>query len=67
MVGFGEHLKKEQTDDWSAEYLDYEMLKRKLEEVVEQQESGGQPVAQAMRTILQGLFDQQIEKVTLRK
>lgn len=63
MVGFGEHLLKEQTDDWSGEYLDYEMLKRKLEEVLEQQSGGNDQIAQALRTILQGLFDQQIEKV----
>ena len=63
MVNFGEHLRKEQTDDWSGEYLDYDMLKRKLSEVVEQQEQEHAAVAAALRVILQGLFDSQIEKV----
>lgn len=28
MVGFGEHLQKEQTDTYEGQYLDYDMLKR---------------------------------------
>lgn len=114
MVGFGEHLSKEQTDTYEGQYLDYDMLKRyemfhkadreltdnhrpaskigplaaeesrlskepfqysksiclkncngcrKLQEVIDQQNEGHEAVVAAMRTILQGLFDSQIEKV----
>ena len=38
---------------------------RKLQEVIEQQSAGHEAVVAAMRTILQGLFDSQIEKVLL--
>ena len=63
MVAFGEHLKKEQTSTWAGNYVDYDLLKRKLKEVIQKQEANEPAVFNALRNILQGLLDSQIEKV----
>jgi len=40
MVGFGDHLHKEQTSDYDGQYLDYDMLKRCFPGLVEVQGIG---------------------------
>ena len=63
MVGFGDHLGRESHQPWASHYVNYEMLKRKLDEVVGSNQPDTQEVFTAQKHIFQGLCDSEIEKV----
>ncbi len=65
MVNFGMRLAREKWGPWSAEYIDYELLKRKIKEIIDARAEGGQqPAAEgSLKDIFIGLFDEEVEKV----
>ena len=70
MVGFGDKLHREAAPEWERRYLDYDLLKDKLDALVAAQDRaskdpGAQAGFEALRTVFQGLLDAQIEQVSL--
>lgn len=64
MVRFGEQLQEEEVPEWERDYIDYEMLKEQIDELIKLKEDPKARAAfEAMRTIFQGLLDEQISKV----
>ena len=66
MVRFGEQLQTEEVPEWQREYIDYEMLKEHIDDLVRLKEDPKAHAAfDAKRNIFQGLLDEQISKVSL--
>ena len=64
MVRFGEQLQKEEVPEWERDYIDYELLKEQIDELIKLKEDPKACAAfEAKRTIFQGLLDEQISKV----
>lgn len=65
MVNFGTRLARERWAPWSAEYINYDLLKRKIKEIQDARSEGGQRQAAeiALKDIFIGLFDEEVEKV----
>ena len=65
MVNFGVRLAREKWAPWSAEYINYELLKRKIKEIIDgRAEVGQQSAAEGpLKDIFIGLFDEEVEKV----
>jgi hypothetical protein len=65
MVNFGTRLSREKWGPWSAEYIDYDLLKRKIKDILEARAEGGQRSAAegALKDIFIGIFDEEVEKV----
>ena len=64
MVRFGEQLQEEEVPEWERDYIDYEMLKEQIDELIKLKEDPKARAAfEAKRTIFQGLLDEQISKV----
>ncbi len=65
MVNFGTRLSREKWGPWSAEYIDYDLLKRKIKDILEARAEGGQRLAAegALKDIFIGIFDEEVEKV----
>ncbi len=64
MVRFGEQLQTEEIPGWERDYMDYEMLKEQIDDLVRLKEDPKSKAAfEAKRNIFQGLLDEQISKV----
>ncbi len=64
MVRFGEQLQEEEVSGWERDYIDYEMLKEQIDELIKLKEDPkARHAFEAKRTIFQGLLDDQISKV----
>ena len=64
MVRFGEQLQTEEIPEWKREYMDYEMLKEQIDDLVRlKDEPKARAAFDAKRNIFQGLLDDQISKV----
>ena len=64
MVRFGEQLRSEENPEWERDYVDYEMLKEHIDDLVRLKEDPKAKMAfEAKKTIFQGLLDDQISKV----
>ncbi|CAL5218517.1 g204 [Coccomyxa viridis] len=66
MVRFGEQLQTEEIPGWERDYMDYEMLKEQIDDLVKLKDDPKSKAAfEAKRNIFQGLLDEQISKVLL--
>ena len=64
MVRFGEQLQTEEIPGWERDYMDYEMLKEQIDDLVKLKDDPNSKAAfEAKRNIFQGLLDEQITKV----
>ena len=64
MVRFGEQLQTEENPEWERDYIDYEMLKEQIDDLVRLKEDPkAHDAFKAKRVIFQGLLDDQISKV----
>ncbi len=64
MVRFGEQLQTEEIPGWERDYMDYEMLKEQIDDLVKLKDDPKSKAAfEAKRNIFQGLLDEQISKV----
>ena len=64
MVLFEEKLAKEAWPEWRQQYIDYNMLKRKLDEVVEAKQASSEDLLSARRHIFQGMLDEQLSQAS---
>ena len=64
MVGFGHKLQEEEWPEWRGEYLDYEGLKKKIDELTAVKNDPNVPpvVVTAKEHMFQGQLDSEIEK-----
>ena len=64
MVNFGTRLARERWAPWSADYINYDFLKRKIKEILDARLEGGQrqEAETALKDIFIGLFDEEVEK-----
>ena len=61
---FGEQLQTEEIPEWGREYIDYELLKEHIDDLVRLKDDPKARAAfEAKRNIFQGLLDDQISKV----
>ncbi|KAK9838252.1 hypothetical protein WJX81_000293 [Elliptochloris bilobata] len=65
MVNFGMRLAREKWAPWAGEYIDYDLLKRKIQEILDARAEGGHRLAAegALKDVFIGLFDEEVEKV----
>ena len=64
MVNFGTRLARERWAPWSADYINYDLLKRKIKEILDARLEGGQrqDSETPLKDIFIGLFDEEVEK-----
>ncbi len=63
MVRFGEQLQTEEVPEWERDYIDYEMLKEHIDDLVRLKEDPkAQAAYEAKRHVFQGLLDSEISK-----
>lgn len=61
---FGEQLQTEEIPEWERDYIDYEMLKDQIDDLVRLKDDPKAGAAfEAKRNVFQGLLDDQISKV----
>lgn len=64
---FGAKLKDQARPEWRSEYIDYELLKKKIAELVSLSEDPkAEEVFKTKRHVFQGLLDTYIERVSYR-
>lgn len=64
MVQFEERIKRERWDAWKDAYLDYAILKRRVKDAASYQDASRKELVAALTNVFQGLFDNEIEKVS---
>ena len=63
MVRFGEQLQTEEVSGWERDYIDYEMLKEHIDDLVSlKADPKAQAAYEAKRHVFQGLLDSEISK-----
>lgn len=63
---FAEKLRKEASPEWRDKYIDYNLLKKKIDELTAlQKDPKAQEIFTAKRHVFQGLLDEHLEKVSL--
>lgn len=65
MVQFANKLRAEARPAWQRHYIDYDLLKRKLEEIKEAAASDLEPLVKARRHIFQGTLDEELSQARL--
>jgi SPX domain protein involved in polyphosphate accumulation len=61
---FGAKLREEARPEWTSQYIDYDLLKRKIHELVALSEDPqAEEVFKAKRHVFQGILDVHLEKV----
>jgi SPX domain protein involved in polyphosphate accumulation len=63
MVHFGARLVKEQYPPWADKYINYRLLKEKLDDIKKVDTDGPSVVVDAKKHIFQGVFDDELKKV----
>lgn len=63
MVKFEEALEEKCWPEWRRNYIDYSLLKRKIDGIMEAQEGKQDEIVQARKHIFQGLLDEELTKV----
>ncbi len=63
MVHFGARLAKERYPAWADKYINYSMLKERLEDVKGVAPDAPPSVVEAKKHIFQGFFDDELKKV----
>lgn len=65
MVHFGERLRHERHPPWADKYVNYELLKEKLQDIRHVAPDAPPTVAEAKKHIFQGVFDDELKKVVV--
>lgn len=65
MVHFGGRLSRERYPPWATSYINYELLKEKLQDIRHVAPDAPPTVAEAKKHIFQGVFDDELKKVVV--
>ena len=66
MVKFEEDLERKIWPEWKQHYINYHLLKGKLGEMIDAQETKQEEIIKARKHIFQGTLDEELEKVGLQ-